>query len=335
MTTNRIGYIDFVKGLCLICVFLGHSNITLGSVTHLWQSFYMPAFFLLSGYCYKKTNSFWNNLWRDVKGLLLVYYCWGLGILAIIVGYKLMHNVSVADFIPLAERTLLGKAQHQLVEPIWFLMALFTIRVIWNLISFSISREGIQAAVILVLAIAGFLMNAYGIRETPFRLETAFVCFPFFFLGSFTRSRSANGGQQALTWPWLLGIAIVWVAGSLLNVRLYGHNVSVWSDTYNFPLLFYINAVFGTLLFLNIGQLIEKSSSRLCRATDAFFRYFGEHSLAALVTLNIAVFLATVVINQCIPGGHPFCTLCLALCLSYGFTKVLQWKPLRWLLGKW
>lgn len=53
----RIEWVDILKGIAIICVFIGHTtNDNYGNISgllHMWiYSFHMPLFFFLSGYVF-------------------------------------------------------------------------------------------------------------------------------------------------------------------------------------------------------------------------------------------------------------------------------------------
>lgn len=336
--TGRIGSIDFLKGFCLFCVFLGHALIDLGFATHLYQSFYMPAFFLLSGYCYKKTTSFREAIVRDGRRILAVYYIWTFGVLFAIMMYKLFITHSgTEDLLILMKKTLLGIDQHQFVAPLWFLITLFSMRIIWVILDFVINNRTIQHAIVFALAIIGCILNALGYTETPFRAVTALICLPFFSVGILTKDYRNATSRHSLT-PFLLILTtLLWIACSLINVHGRGA-VSVWAEKYNIYPLFFFSAILGTLVHLNFAGLLEKIRIQPFKALYSLFRYLGENSLGVLVTINLSVTAARKMLELSainIPTAPlHICTCGLAIALSVLATKVFNLKYFNWLVGK-
>lgn len=83
---NRISYFDVEKGILMLMVIFGHCinwnneaikdvDITmLEPIKSLWLSFFMPAFFVITGMCSNFDRKFKDFLLRNFKGLLIP--CW-------------------------------------------------------------------------------------------------------------------------------------------------------------------------------------------------------------------------------------------------------------------
>lgn len=78
----RIHYIDVMRGLLILLVVLGHSiGNTSDPLNMFILSFHMPAFFILSGMCFKPKDSNYNFafvLKRKAKGLIWPYLTFSL-----------------------------------------------------------------------------------------------------------------------------------------------------------------------------------------------------------------------------------------------------------------
>ena len=55
MSQKRIEFIDLAKGICIICIVLGHCGVAF-SIPGI-SNFVMPAFFILSGLFFKEYDS--------------------------------------------------------------------------------------------------------------------------------------------------------------------------------------------------------------------------------------------------------------------------------------
>lgn len=72
---QRLEFVDISKGFLIILVLLGHSSFSLSRQIY-W--FHMPAFFILSGYLFKKNEiDFYTNTLIKIKQYLLPYLSWG------------------------------------------------------------------------------------------------------------------------------------------------------------------------------------------------------------------------------------------------------------------
>lgn len=86
MAKERLHYIDVFKGICIMLVVIHHSPLALNggfapSGTFLWLlnnfiiAFFMPAFFVATGYCSNFSKPFKIFLWQNVKSILIPCYC--------------------------------------------------------------------------------------------------------------------------------------------------------------------------------------------------------------------------------------------------------------------
>lgn len=67
---------DIAKGIAILCVILGHLDVTL--LQHLVFLFHMPIFFLISGYFLSTRRPMGEFVRKKARGLLVPYYFTGL-----------------------------------------------------------------------------------------------------------------------------------------------------------------------------------------------------------------------------------------------------------------
>lgn len=71
--TVRYNWIDWSKSIAIFLVIWGH--VPMQSETHtIIYSFHMPLFFLISGYLYNPKGTIKEELYKDLKTLLLPYF---------------------------------------------------------------------------------------------------------------------------------------------------------------------------------------------------------------------------------------------------------------------
>ena len=86
MAKERLHYIDIFKGICLILVVIHHAPLAyMGHIAQqgsvLWYinnftiAFFMPAFFVTTGYCTNFNQRFKVYLWKNIKTIMLPCYC--------------------------------------------------------------------------------------------------------------------------------------------------------------------------------------------------------------------------------------------------------------------
>lgn len=73
---ERIEYFDIVKGITILTVVYVHSGASIGPLKY-FVSYYMPLFFVISGY-FIKQRSIVDTFKRGLKQLLLPFYVSGI-----------------------------------------------------------------------------------------------------------------------------------------------------------------------------------------------------------------------------------------------------------------
>ena len=81
---KRVKYIDVAKGILILCVFTGHLNWfavgkgisssyfgTIDEIARVWSSFFMAAFFFITGYCSNFNKDYRPFLLNDLRSLIV------------------------------------------------------------------------------------------------------------------------------------------------------------------------------------------------------------------------------------------------------------------------
>lgn len=159
---QRDSIYDIMKGIGILAVIAGHSvgQLTLIDVSmrKLIYSFHMPMFFIIAGYFYKENDNLWKELKKDYKRLVIPYittssafliyqmltdnsfwYSYKYILIAILWGTGEMHTSTIWPNIP-----------H--IGAIWFLLALFWCRTIFNIIVIHTIKPYIVTIIVAILA---------------------------------------------------------------------------------------------------------------------------------------------------------------------------------------
>ena len=73
---KRIGWIDIIKGICILFVMLSHSNPP-AVYRHFFTPFFLTMFFFVSGYTFSTKNSFKEFLTGKIKHLVIPLFALG------------------------------------------------------------------------------------------------------------------------------------------------------------------------------------------------------------------------------------------------------------------
>ena len=173
MGSKRLDWIDIAKGIAIILVIVGHTVPNPSPLRHAIFSFHMPVFFILAGYTFRPKP--WRELLSDSVSRLLVPYvvlalAWQVPTFlmsgapltsgTLVAGLKTLVFASGVD-VPGLGVTAVGMA--------WFLAALFTSRLLFNVLVRLFDRRGIgvvwQGVVCAAIAFCGLsvsrLMGVY------------------------------------------------------------------------------------------------------------------------------------------------------------------------------
>lgn len=90
---KRLAHIDFLKGIGIILVLLGHFPIN-GIMHMLIYSFHMPLFFFCSGLCFKP-RPIVQGFKKDVKSILIPYVFFASILVITLIGIESVYNKSL------------------------------------------------------------------------------------------------------------------------------------------------------------------------------------------------------------------------------------------------
>lgn len=284
---QRENWIDAAKVIAILIVVLNHSGLVIPGVNFWGGMFYVPAFFLLSGYTYTpKKESMAAFAGRKAKRLLVPYFAAN----AVLFLFFLCKDILTGSIV--WERTLLSllgifygrtqlfKSEASLVvfeapmpnvnmmqnlnAPTWFLPALFLVLIFGD----ALIRlwKGSQKKVNLFVAVFAFLMILHHYLS-PFLLPWCLDILPFllaFFLLGYALKihRSFKRLEEKPFWERggiLTGVLLVAIVTGLLNGSF---NLSVSSFGKSMAACM-LAASASTFLLLYLLRLSEKKMPRV------------------------------------------------------------------------
>lgn len=323
---NRVTEVDFVRGICILAVHLGHCCIDLGIISYLWQSFFMSAFFIFAGY-WSKPISFRKMM----KSTLLLYYLWAIGLHALMAIREIRHGVfSIPVWIAELKSIVIGVNQPNESAQLWFLVALFTTKLIWSGVLHFVSTDKIRIYVTAVIATVGIILNINGIRGIPFRLVTAMVMLPLFVFGYAIKKYLGAVNKCIDRMPDFILLTALWCLGVFLNFKFGGCTVSVWNERFNFFPLFYYNAISGTLVFLSLSKIIDRLNHKPIVYVRNVICFYGKNSLTAFLTVNFEITVINIMLEKL---GLSTLSLPIFNIITFCVVVLLQ-IPTAWILNR-
>lgn len=296
----REKWADITKGLAIWMMVFCHANLSNQSLTEFICIFHMPVFFLISGYfdkgdpiSVKAVKKAGHALIRPyfIYSFLCLSICWISPYLhpeiyrdistsffsifrAAFIGMFLMEdNVTTFSFMPSG--------------PLWFLAALFFIKLIWMFAIWIYKRRALfffMLLLALVLAVIVF-------RPMFFSLDSALLALPFYIVGyalkhfgildrlfSYSKSTSLFVFLFVATSLYLVlwGLQNGYVS---IDGFIYGNNI----------VMFYFNGLVGSLACICVSFLLQRYDVLIHRIGQASLTILGLHSFFCIMGKIIVV----------------------------------------------
>lgn len=297
--SKRLDYLDAVKGLGILLVVFAHVNYTPGALIYAY-SFHMPLFFVVSGILFDKARygKFSAFAVHKLKSLICPYVLFSVVTMLCSLVMDIMGGCfSYVDILSDLWQIVLSRGSQTIAHAaLWFLTCLFVVEMIYFFLA-KLSKVWI-AVISGMLAVLGWIMESdllpLGQAPFPWSLDSAFFCMGFFALGNLFSDRIKNTVNRVKESKYALLICLVVAIGCLavqLPVAFLNGKVSVGSKILRNGFLLYITGIFGTVSFMALGVLLEKSN---------FLCYCGRNSLYILCIHWIA-FLAVQVLTVKVP----------------------------------
>lgn len=295
MSNNRLIQFDILKGVGIVCVLLGHTEINDILAVQIY-AFHMPLFFFCGGVFFRD-RTLRETLRKSVNQLLIPYFFFlfvryaCLFVLYVMTGksYDYVDNILLTTN-PLDESGAMYKT-------IWFLLCLFSVRLLYAVIDKIVKLTGDNRKLLLesVLCVGGYVAAPY--LELPFCLDSAIGMLLYYHMGRIFFSFDTY--KKNIGWFYILLMMVVYV------VAVYNLHPHVSIKNCIYPVYHVFWAILGIYTFYQISiKLIE------LKFVSHFLARCGNSSLT-LMGLHRSLWLF-------------ICPICLALHMSDWFTIIIQ-----------
>ena len=246
--SNRIRWIDSLKGFGMICVVLGHLSLGFYVEKYIY-SFHMVLFFFISGMLYSSKND--ENIFVLIKkkavSLLIPFLIWDMA--SFLVDVFLFHENLVDAII----KFLFLHGKESWDAPIWFLLALFWTEILYNMLK----RVNIPDWFILMVSLGLMpIMNKKDIY--PFMINVIPISIMFYIFGLSFKKFIQNDVEKSLKNKIMFGFAIVFILAAGLNDR-----ISFTGAYFGNYLLFMIAGISGVVFISVLFEIYIKKNSLL------------------------------------------------------------------------
>ena len=248
METKRLSWLDSLRGFGIILITLGHLGCFELLERYLY-SFHVPLFFFISGYLYRRGTKPLNDyIKKKTLTIFVPFVAWTL--LSTMVNVVLRYNMR-----PLLEKALTIDGQLTWNSPLWFLLVLYFVEVLFALLDKLNQRTHFKAIImvvsLIVFVLIGDMMLTLKLNLVPFAMV-------FYAMGNVMRRSIENRGFFLKKWQKapcalaLLSTGIIF--GGFLNVRVkYTH--AIWGNYLYLFIAAFSSILFYYILFRNIDKI--------------------------------------------------------------------------------
>jgi acyltransferase len=288
--SHRLNYIDYMKGIGILMVILGHMSELPNSIRIYIYSCHMPLFFFISGYLFNsnKNREFIPFLRKKTFSLLLPYVYLQL-LLLLFYSAADIFSESSHNFIEHLSTILYGNVLYQTnyINTPWFLICLFTVDLIFQRITI-LTKNNLKFIFLIALisSLIGYSLSLLDLVRLPYTLDVTFTAITFYSFGYiFKYTNIIHKLKVRITMFTLLIINIIFLILNNLwatNSLLVDGRVDMIYLKYGNYFFFYIAALAGIIFIYYFANQLSKKISIL--------NYLGQNSLVIMV-FHIPVYI--------------------------------------------
>lgn len=284
MEKERLHYIDVAKGILILMVVYGHLYGVLKSTNvddvavewirqsvNLFVSFYMPCFFVITGFCSNFKKTYITFFIQSFKTIILP------GVFFIIV-LNIKH-LNYDTVVNIAKSIVFYGGSY------WFLSSLFFARIIYWIVFNKIEKKNIQNIVCVMFFLLGFFISRIYQGLQPWYFIHTMLLMPFLHFGQLLKNYELKSVKYIF---FLFGIALLSTIMlshlGFLNIEYYYHvpGISFKLLNLNLSMLipFVLLSISGCLLCLGISKQIN---------SNRILEYIGKNSIVIYCLHNVVM----------------------------------------------
>lgn len=182
----RIDFVDTAKGLLIVLMVIGHSGAPIVDFIYL---FHMASFIFFSGFVFNGKENVWVNIKKKIKRIYFSYLKYSI---LFIVLYPSMHILGIIKNPEHYNLTVLlysafnvmffGGGINELVGPLWFLVLLFEVAVLYVLLFHLVKSLKLLTGFIIFIFVFTFILLNFNI-QFPRYTGVAFIMLLIFHAG--------------------------------------------------------------------------------------------------------------------------------------------------------
>jgi len=178
--TNRIDYVDTMRGVCILLVNYFHANISLFMLKYVADICVHP-FLFMAGYFYSFKLTFKDNAIKKARFNLFPYYVFGL--FYYIIWLVFFGNAERDIIAPLRAVLYMPTGSFPIESALYFLPMMFFAVIIFSLIEKSVKNEVFRLIVVILITLLGNLwVKLFGVR-LPMSIDVSMSLLIYVYLG--------------------------------------------------------------------------------------------------------------------------------------------------------
>ena len=252
---KRSSVIDIYKGIGIMLMLMGH--VGFGDVSsHIAHAFHMPMFFFISGFLYReeRDRDIKNWIQRKSKSLLCPYLMFGILNYIIYVSLCILRNDAIS-LSPMGH-LLWVNTTGMVSGSLWFLTALLVSNVLFYIMNHSVKRVWMKHIVILSISFGGIFAASHLPFRLPYALDAGMVGTGMQYVGYLMKKEMNRKNIRRI---FNLSVVETIVACIMFAILiLVNGEVNMRNGLYHNVLLFWINAIAGSVLIYNIASHLDK-----------------------------------------------------------------------------
>lgn len=331
MEKERIHWVDIAKAWLIICVIITHMpelatqkkvlDISwLVNLRPLFYAYFMPAFFILNGYCSRFEGLRLKTFaWKTFKSLMILNILVNIGLPWF--SYIRHLDLNWSDYTHTVYNFLVEGES-------WFLSALFLSRIMYFLLKRYLRKPTFLAVATLLLLVGGVMLNSANVKNV-FSFEHALIMTVFIFVGDYAKNYRKILDSRRISALSIVSFVIVETTSSFLGIKqpcIYG-KIEVWLTS--IP-IFILMALIGSQACFSICKIIK---------ANRWLEHIGRESLVIYVFQMlfyhyILDILSPISIHGLLSGLLALGIIISQLLLCSILNYILNLRYLKWTLGK-
>ena len=285
---ERIEWIDFAKGIGIICVILGHMALIPEKLKIVICSFHMPLFFFLAGLTFnaKKYDSLKLLIKDKIKKIVIQYILFAIVYYFYDVLYLSKNYISVSFLIKRFLGIIINIRNTTYAGGIWFLTCIFGVYIILYCIN-KVNQEKFWQKYIFafMLFVIGYLFSFFKVHNLPWAIDVWFMASFFALMGVYMSDKVKKIPTKNKSYIFFTIILLIFM--SIVSIFSYNYNkilIDMYSKAYGNPILFLIQTFLGIVGIIFLSKIFDKKNIISTIGKDSMY-YYGMHNII-ISTIN-------------------------------------------------